>query len=155
MKIAVNFAARVAALLVLCAIVSAASGWHFSRLQSCANNLHQIAGAKGSHGLESKLDPGSRITPEDISPFLIGGWQALRCPSGGQYEPGRFTGDKETGDAQHAPACSVHGSLERLDAASRGFFADPRSYFVISIACIALGALVVLACLVGNNKLRD
>jgi hypothetical protein len=155
MRIRVSFAAGVATLLVLCGIVSLAIGFHFAHLRACADNMRMIASAKGSYGLEHKLAPGDRVVPGMISPLLKGGWQGLRCPSGGQYEPGLFTGGKESGDAQHAPACSVHGSLERLESASRGFFAVPRPYFVLSIACIVLAAFVVLACLVGSSRSRS
>ena len=155
MRIRVSFAAAIATLLVPCGIVSLATGFHFAHLRACADNMRMIASAKGSYGLERKLAPGDRVVPRMISPLLKGGWQALRCPSGGQYEPGLFTGGKEIGDAQHAPACSVHGSLERLESASRGFFAVPRPYFVLSIACIVLAAFVVLACLGGSGRSRS
>jgi hypothetical protein len=152
MRIKGSFAAGGAALLVLCGIVSLASGFHFTQLQTCTNNLRSIASAKGSYGLENKLPPGDRVAPGKISPLLIRGWQALRCPSGGQYEPGLFTGDKDHGDVRHAPACSVHGSLARLDSASRGFFAVPRPYFVLSLACIGLAAFAVLGYQVGSRR---
>ena len=154
MRIRGSFAAGVATLLVLCGAVSIAVGFHFAHLQACVGNMRMIAGAKGSYGLEQRLSIGDRVVPGMISPLLKGGWQA-HCPSGGQYEPGLFTGGKETGDAQHAPACGVHGSLARLDSDCSGFFALPRDYFLLSIACIVLAGNVVLAYLLGSSRPRS
>ena len=74
-------------------------GLQQDRRTTCANHLAQIAGAKGSHGLENRLAPGAPVSPKDLSRLLKNGWDGLRCSSGGRYEPGLFTGDKETGDA--------------------------------------------------------
>jgi hypothetical protein len=155
MRIKGSFVAGVGTLLALCGIVSLATGFHLAHLQVCANNMRMIAGAKGSYGLERKLSPGDGVVPGMISPFLKGRWEALRCPSGGQYEAGLFTGGGEIGDAQHAPGCSVHGSLAQLEPASRGFFAVPRPYFVLSIVCSVLASSVVLGYLVGRSTPRS
>lgn len=100
--------------LLVVAGASFTLGQREKRLVTCRNAMAQIAGAKGSHGLEHRLAPGTRVSSQAISPLLTSGWEGLRCPSGGQYDPGRFTGDKETGDVRHAPSCSLHGSLADL-----------------------------------------
>jgi len=152
LRIKGSFAAGLATVLMLGSAASLVGGFHLEHRLACTNHLRMIACAKGSYGLESKLPRDERVLLGMISPLLKGGGQALRCPSGGQYDPGLFTGDKETGDARQAPACSVHGSLDKLEAASNGFFAVPRPYFDVSAACLGLAGFVGLVGLFGSRR---
>lgn len=105
--------------------------------------MRQIAAAKGSHGLESKLTRGQPVSLQQISPYLKNrSW--LPCPAGGIYGPGRFTGDKDTGDVQHAPACSVHGSLSVFETSANHSFTNSAPYFAASIACFAIAMLMAV-----------
>ncbi len=119
MKMTARTAALAIAGLLLAGGATFILGQRDQRLVTCRNAMSHIAGAKGSHGLEHRLAPGIRVSSQAISPLLARGWEGLRCPSGGQYDPGRFTGDKGTGDVRHAPSCSVHGSLATLEAEVR------------------------------------
>lgn len=119
-------------------------GLQQARRTTCANHLAQIAGAKGSHGLENRLAPGTPVSPADLSRLLKSGWDGLRCPSGGRYEPGLFTGDKETGDAKHAPSCSVHGSLAVLETTGRRPWIFPEEFSAGAVACCVLAAGVAI-----------
>ena len=111
-----------------------------ARVAACRNHLTQIAGAKGSHGLENRLARGTRVAPTNISPYLKDGWNGLRCPAGGLYDPGLFTGDKETGDVPEAPACTVHGSLATLESNLKQHWLLPREQNALAIGCFLLAA---------------
>lgn len=120
-----------------------------ARVAACRNHLTQIAGAKGSHGLENRLARGARVAPTDLSPYLKDGWKGLRCPAGGLYEPGLFTGDKETGDVHAAPTCTVHGSLAALEASADRHWLLPQEREALALGCFLLAAGV------GFLHLRD
>jgi hypothetical protein len=148
MKIYGRFVVFVAALLVLCSVVSLVRGLRIQQRSVCSNNLLQIAAAKGSIGLENQLSRGERVSAQAFAGYLKGGWDGLRCPAGGQYDPGLFTGDKGTGEADHAPACSVHGSLVTLE------FVNPNYYFVFSAVFLGVAVIIALAYFVGRGRAK-
>ena len=53
---------------------------------ACINNLRQIDGAKEQWALENKIPAGSSVSPEQLAPYLKGGWPT--CPGGGSYVAG-------------------------------------------------------------------
>jgi hypothetical protein len=68
----------------------------------CDNQMCQIDGGKTQHGVANPgLKNGDVVTPDQISPYIKGGWRDLRCPSGGQYTIGKYG---------ETPRCSVHGT---------------------------------------------
>jgi RNA polymerase sigma factor (sigma-70 family) len=70
---------------------------------ACLNNLRMLEGAKDQAALEYRRRTGSEVTGEELSPYLKGGFESIRCPSGGQYTIARI------GEPSR---CSVHGALQ-------------------------------------------
>ncbi len=140
MRISGGIALVSAVVLVATGSAILVSAWRQARVAACRNQLAQIAGAKGSHGLEHRLARGAPVRSEDVSPFLKNGWEGLRCPSGGQYTPGRFTGDKDTGEERFAPSCSVHGSLATLETSPRRHTLAPQELHAVAAGCFLLAA---------------
>ncbi len=115
--------------------------------------MRQIAAAKGSYGLEQKLTRGQPVSPQQISPYLKNrSW--VSCPAGGVYSPGLFTGDKDTGDVQHAPACSVHGSLSVFESSAKQYLKDPAPYFAVSMVSFAIAMLLAVARFATSRRRR-
>lgn len=129
-----------AAVLVVLGTAIFANTQREARVAACRNHLTQIAVAKGSHGLENRLARGTRVAPANISPYLKDGWNGIRCPAGGLYDPGLFTGDKETGGVPEAPACTVHGSLATLESNSKHHRLLPQEQNALAIGCFLLAA---------------
>ena len=85
----------------------------------CANNLRQIVAAKVGYSIEHGFREGEPITPQQVDDYIKGGWEALKCPSGGKYTVGVAASpfDKtQPGTEAQAPRCTVHGSAARLIA---------------------------------------
>lgn len=137
-----NVAAGVATLFALCGIGSLLVGLQFGNLMDCSNNMRMIDSAKDSFGWEHRLSPGDRVLPRMVSPLLKGGWQALRCPSGGHYDPGLFVGATGNSEENYDVRCDVHGPLEGLERVMKGGFPAARLYFAISTGCILVAARV-------------
>ncbi|MBN1672262.1 MAG: hypothetical protein JXR37_14575 [Kiritimatiellae bacterium] len=66
----------------------------------CINNLRQIDGAKEQWAMAENQPATAHPRPEDISPYIKGGWKAMVCPAGGKYTINRLGVD---------PTCSVPG----------------------------------------------
>ena len=60
-------------------------GFGTSNRNACINNLRQIDGAKQQWALEQGKKETDTPTPEDISPYVKGGWRKCVCPRGGTY----------------------------------------------------------------------
>lgn len=155
MRIRGAFTALTATVLLLCGAGSVARGLRCKDLNTCGNNMRMIASAKGSFGLENKLTRGEQVSPQQISELLKSGWDGQRCPAGGHYGPGLFTGGKDVGDAMHAPDCSIHGSLAVFESAANTHFTDAKPYFAVATACFVLAILIVLAYLLAGGRTRS
>lgn len=72
----------------------------------CRSNLRLINGAKHHWALEHRASARSTPTAEDLSPYIHGGFEALRCPEGGEYaiQP-----------MHTVPTCSVEGHFLPLE----------------------------------------
>lgn len=68
---------------------------------SCINNLRQIDGAKEQWALEGNKREGETPTAAEISPYLKGGFESMKCPEGGTYRIGPL--------GQDLPTCTVPG----------------------------------------------
>jgi hypothetical protein len=68
----------------------------------CFNNLRKIDGAKAQLEQAKNLTNGTPVTIVEISPYVEGGIEGLKC-----YEKGKYS----IGLVGTAPRCSVHGSL--------------------------------------------
>jgi len=69
---------------------------------ACETNLRMLEGAKDQWALENRRRTGSEVKGEEISPYLEGGFERMRCPSGGQYTIARIG---------EPSSCSIHGAL--------------------------------------------
>jgi hypothetical protein len=76
-------------------------------VNSCANTLAQIAGAKEQWALEFRKTTNDAPTIEDLRPYLGRGnnGNLPKCPAGGLYVPGSIG---------QPPRCTVHGSMEKF-----------------------------------------
>lgn len=131
------------------AAVSLSARSDAARRMACRNNMAQVAGAKGGYGLENKLPRGQSVSPDEISPYLKHGWSGLVCPSGGRYDPGRFTGNKDDGTVKQAPSCSIHGSLATLEAEQPEFSAQTNRVLMVSGVCAVVSLLMACFCFKG------
>jgi hypothetical protein len=52
---------------------------------ACINNLRMIDGAKEQWAIEHNRAEGDDPPAEDLSPYIKGGFERLRCPQGGTY----------------------------------------------------------------------
>jgi hypothetical protein len=50
---------------------------------ACIGILKDMESAKTHAEIDLKLKPGDSVTAQQVSPYIHGGWSALRCPSGG------------------------------------------------------------------------
>lgn len=71
---------------------------------ACINTLRQIDGAKEQWAMENNRADGDRPGPNDISPYIRNGFQALHCPSGGTLSINALGA---------APTCTVPGHTIR------------------------------------------
>jgi len=55
------------------------------RRSICINHLRQIDGAKEQWAMAENMPADAVPTPEDISPYIKGGFHSLKCPDGGKY----------------------------------------------------------------------
>jgi hypothetical protein len=72
-------------LWVAIAIPSFVKARNTAQQNACINNLRIIDSAKEQAALALKLDDKAMPTAEQISPYIKGGYQALKCPKGGTY----------------------------------------------------------------------
>jgi hypothetical protein len=70
--------------------------------KSCINNLRILEAATEQWAMENGKTNGTPVTEADISPYIKGGIETLKCMKGGTYT---------IGPVGTAPTCSVHGSL--------------------------------------------
>lgn len=67
---------------------------------ACINNLRMIDSAKEQFALANRLGDGAVVQGPPIGAYLKGGWQAMKCPAGGQYKINPIGRD---------PECTVPG----------------------------------------------
>jgi len=67
---------------------------------ACINNLRQIDLVKQQWAQEKNAAAGATPTAQDISPYLKGGFENLRCPQGGTYQ---------VNPLGQRPTCSIPG----------------------------------------------
>jgi len=85
-----------------------------SERDACIVNLRTIVAAKGGYGLEFG-NVNQEVDPTNLNLYIRGGWTSIICPSGGKYNMGLVTQDKEDpGNWFQSPRCSVHGSAKNL-----------------------------------------
>jgi len=73
-----------------------------SQRNVCINNMRQIDSAKEQAALVNRIDSGADITAEDISDYIKGGYDNMKCVKGGSYTINPVGQD---------PECSVHGPM--------------------------------------------
>jgi len=79
---------------------------------ACINNMRQIEAGKASICLEQGIELGEPFPPEAVSGYIKGGWDSVKCPSGGKIEVGLANPTKVgKGSELHAPSCSIHGTV--------------------------------------------
>ncbi len=71
--------------------------------KACTNNRRIFESAKEQWAMENGKMEGADVTGADITAYLLGGFEAMTCPSGGTYTLNPI--------GAHA-ACSVHGTLQ-------------------------------------------
>jgi type II secretory pathway pseudopilin PulG len=64
----------------------------------CVNNLRVINNAKQQWALENHKTGDDTPTPEDLNPYISGGYARLRCPKDGEYTIGKVS---------EPPTCSI------------------------------------------------
>ena len=69
------------------------------RASRCAQRLAAVAAAKAEVVREHQLAAGAPVPAEAVADLAEGGWEALRCPSGGDYQ---------LNPAGQPPACPRH-----------------------------------------------
>ncbi len=72
------------------------------RALRCNNIIRQIDAAKEQYRVEHVLADGDFVSPEQLGPYLDGGWKGNTCPAGGMYQ---------VNPVGQNPRCSVHGAL--------------------------------------------
>jgi hypothetical protein len=72
----------------------------------CRSNLRLINNAKHHWALEHRVSARATPTEEALSPYIQGGFDALRCPDGGEYS---------INPMHSVPTCSVEGHKLPLD----------------------------------------
>jgi hypothetical protein len=65
---------------------------------SCINNLRTIDRAKQQWALEHSKSADDTPTPEDLNPYITGGYEHLHCVAGGEYTIGKVS---------EPPTCSI------------------------------------------------
>jgi hypothetical protein len=73
----------------------------------CVSNLRNIEIAKQQVAEKIGLTDGAVVTAEQISKYITGGFNSLRCAEGGQYI---------IGTAGTESRCSLHGSRSEIEA---------------------------------------
>ena len=73
----------------------------------CRSNLRLINNAKHHWALEHRASARSTPTAEDLSPYIRGGFETLKCPDGGEYS---------INPMHSMPTCSVEGHDLPLEA---------------------------------------
>lgn len=157
MKLHGRFTATVVFILLIVGIGSAYFGFRlsaeFSSRSKCVQNMLYISGGKGSRGLESRLRRGQRVPLADILSLFPDSGSKLKCPAGGTYDPGIFTGAKDIGGVAFATACTFHGSLANYEFDLRPA-RPPNPYFTLSFACFVIASLMALAYFATGRKIR-
>lgn len=69
------------------------------RAAACAANLAVIESAKEAAAFALNLADNAVVTPEQLSPYIGGGFASLSCPAGGTYR---------IGPVGTPPSCSMH-----------------------------------------------
>jgi len=72
----------------------------------CYNNLRKIDAAKQQLALELGLTNGSVVTLQQISKYINGGSESLKCFDGGTYIIGPIGTE---------PRCTIHGSESKME----------------------------------------
>jgi hypothetical protein len=72
----------------------------------CYNNLRSIDAAKQQLAQEDKLTNGATVTAEQISKYIDGGFDSLKCAEHGRYIIGPIGTE---------PRCTVHGSMSEME----------------------------------------
>jgi competence protein ComGC len=86
-------------LLLSIAVPNFVKAREVAKQNACINNLRQLEGAVEMWALDNKKLEDSRVTLQDISPYVK---QPLACPSGGTYRLGRVN---------EKPTCTIPGHL--------------------------------------------
>lgn len=73
-----------------------------ARTQTCINNMRILDSATEQTALAYDLKSGEVAPRDNISDYIKGGIDSLRCPASGVYEVGTVGAD---------PRCSIHGTL--------------------------------------------
>ena len=88
------------ALMAAIAIPNFVKARSSAQMNFCINNLRQIDGAKQMWALEHRKEQADTPTPQDINPYLKGGFESMHCPAGGSYS---------IGSVGEVPTCSIPG----------------------------------------------
>ena len=73
----------------------------------CYNNLRKIEAAKEQLAEKAGLTNGTVVTSEQISPYIEGGFDSLKCAEHGKYIINPIGTESR---------CSVHGSISEMEA---------------------------------------